>query len=318
MGANHTSGPLYVGGVPVLPGQQAVFARGLLMGGIALFVCNRTGVVAGDGRSADRPMTSIESALSKLGGRTGWGDCIYVLPGHAENVDEADWASETGAASGFSVCGVGAGLLRPSLTWTIATSTWLLDTDNVEIANMRLFLAGADAAGSALTVAAPITVSGNGCRIVDCDIKWGYDADQIVGDAIIWTGDDGLFANNRAFAAVAAVPSNTFLTLTGADRMRIAYNWIKGPTDGTTRGVIDTETTACTDLLGEYNYLCNSLASSTIAWSSTANDTGVLRDNRVFVDSGILPFTASELEWYQNYVVNDEGEAGALVGTASA
>jgi len=31
-----------------------------------------------------------------------------------------------------------------------------------------------------------------------------------------------------------------------------------------------------------------------------------------------LPFTASELEWYQNYVVNDEGEAGALVGTASA
>jgi hypothetical protein len=139
-----------------------------------------------------------------------------------------------------------------------------------------------------------------------------------VGDGIIWTGDDGLFAGNWMFAATAAVPSNTLLTLTGADRLRIIGNTIIGATDGTTRGVIDTETTACTDMYVAYNYIANKLASSTIAMSQTASDTGVAIGNMFFVNSGILPITASELEWFQNYSCNGEGETGALVGTASA
>lgn len=321
MGSSFT-GPLLVDGFDVVAGStRPGTVRGLVPGGEVWYVCNRSGVSNGDGKSPDAPLSTLfgaNGALARLRNRTNFGDCIYVLPGHAENVAEADAASHTGTASGFSVVGLGTGLMRPSFTWTAATSTWLLDTAGVELANLRLFLAGANAAGSALTVAAPITVSANDCAIVNCEIYWGFDADQIVGDGIIWTGDDGRFEGNRCFAATAAVPSNTFLTLTGADRMVIRGNWIVGATDGTTRGVIDTETTACTELRIENNYVANRLASSTIALSCTANDTGIAARNFFFVNSGILPITASELEWHENYVVNGEGEAGALVGTASA
>lgn len=315
------TGPVTIDGNVIDPMGGKRFAGGL-PSGKQVYVCSLGGINRasnfGDGSSPDAPLATITEAMSKLNNRQYKGDVIFVLPGHAESVSAADYFSNTGTAAGFSVIGLGHGLHRPALTWTAAASTWLLDTAGVEVSNMRFFLAGANAAGSALTVAAPITVSADGVRITDCEMYWGFDADQIVGDGIIWTGDDGVFANNRCFAATAAVPSNTFLTLTGADRMRIAGNWIKGATDGTTRGVIDTETTACTDLRIEGNYLANYLASSTIALSLTSNDTGIAAGNYFFVNSGILPITASELEWFGNYVCNGEGEAGALVGTASA
>jgi hypothetical protein len=310
---------LMINGFPAMPAGISRNARGQMPGGRVRWVCNRSGMTAGDGKSANRPYATIEEAVTDLASNlNSQGDAIYVLPGHAENVDEADWLSELSTLKGLSICGLGTGTQRPSLTWTIATSTLLLDTNDLELANFQCFLAGPHSAGSALTVAAPITVSGTGCRIVDCFMYWGFDVDQIVGDGIIWTGDDGAFIGNECLALVAAVPSNTFLTLTGADRMLIKENWIAGATDATTRGVIDSETTACTNLKLYGNTLKNLLASSTIAVSLTASDTGEAVSNRLYVDTGILPFTAGELEWYLNYVVNDEGEAGALVGTASA
>lgn len=315
--------PLVVGGNVVDPMAGKRY-RGGMPHGRTLYVCSAGGPLGmGDGSTPYTPLASVggtSGALSKLANptvRSDRGDTIVCLPNHAEDITADSW-SALSTCEGVTVTSWGWGIQRASLTWTVAGSTLLMDTDNFELDNFRLFLAGANAAGSALTVAAPITVSGNGCRISNCDIKWGFDADQIVGDGIIWTGDDGEFVSNRCFAATAAVPSNTFLTLTGADRMQIVGNWIKGATDATTRGVIDTETTACTDLLIANNYIANMLASSTIGLSCTANDTGIAMNNMFFVNSGILPITASELEWYNNYCCNGEGEAGALVGTASA
>lgn len=317
MGASRFSGPVYSGG-ELLTGYGGDFNPD----GKTIYVSSVSGSDGwGDGSSPSAPLRTLFGAnggFAALGNRSGYDDKIFILPSHAENVAAADAGSHLGTATGVRVIGLGQGLYRPSFTWTVAGSTLLLDTANVELNNLRLFLAGANAAGSALTVAAPITVSGNSCKIKNCEIYAGFDADQIVGDGIIWTGDDGEFAGNRMFAATAAVPSNTLITLTGADRLYIHDNWIAGATDGTTRGVIDTETTACTELRIENNYIANRLASSTIALSLTSNDTGIAARNLFFVNSGILPMTASELEWYENYVVNGEGEAGALVGTASA
>lgn len=313
---------LYVQGFPVGPSTVVPggLFRGMLPGGRILYVNNHSSVQQGDGSSADRPLASIEAAVTALvaGSTSKLGSCIMVGAGHAESVDEADWLSELSTLTSLSILGMGFGSDRPSLTWTIATSKLILDTVNLELGNMRLFLAGAHAAGSALTVANPISVTAAGVRIVGNEIRWGFDADQIVGDGIIWTGSDGVFAGNNCVAPVAAVPTNTFLTLTGTDNMQIFGNRIIGATDGTTRGVIDSETTANTNLQLYSNTLKNLLASSTIAASFVSGDTGEAWGNRLFVNSGILPFTAGELEWYQNYVTNGEGEAGALVGTASA
>lgn len=308
---------LQVGGIPVIP--SAIVdpqIRGNVGAGRTYFVSSTTGS-PGNGLSIDAPLTTLAAAVAKIAGRTNSGDCIYVLPGHVESVSSADYLSAMGAASGFSIVGLGTGTMRPKFTWTTATSTVLLDTANVEWANCQLFLAGAHAAGSALTVAAPITVSGVGCRIVNCAIWWGYDADQIVGDGITWTGADGVFAGNVCIALVAAVPTNSFLLLTAADRIEIAGNYIHGPTDGTTRGVIYGATTASVNVNIHHNYLHNILASSTIAMSLLAASTGEIAHNMCSVESGILPFTASIGRWHQNYCVDAEGLAGALVGTAA-
>lgn len=300
-------------------GQRNPAIRGLQPGGRVLYVGNRTGTTNGNGKSPNSPLATLSEAVTLMATNlNGQGDCIYVLPGHAESVDAADWMSELSTLAGLSIVGLGTGTQRPTFTWTTATSTWLFDTANLELANCRLFLAGAHAAGSALTVAAPITVSGVGCRIVGCEFWWGYDADQIVGTGIIWTGADGEFIGNRAIALVAAVPTETFLRLTAADRILIQGNYIFGPTAGTTVGVIKGLTTASLNVNIRDNYLHNILASSTIAMSLLTGSTGEITNNMASVESGILPFTASIGRWHQNYAVDGEGLAGALVGTAAS
>lgn len=302
-------------GVPMVPGTDfGMYWRG----GKVIWVDSNAN--RGDGSFA-KPLKKIfgtDGALAYIKNRASKGDLIIVKAGHTENVSAADMGSDMGTASRFTILGIGNNLERPKLTWTAAAATFLLDTAEVHLINFQLYLAGAHAAGSALTVTAPITVSGNGCKISRCSIWWGFDADQIVGTGIIWTGDDGEFSFNSAFAEAAAVPTATFMTLTGADRMKIIGNWIKGPTSGTTVGVIRGLTTESLNLEVKFNYMANMRASSTIAFSPLANSTGEFSHNRFFVDSGILPITASIGEWFENYVINDAGEAGALVGTASA
>lgn len=317
MGQSNLPSQLSVAGFPVLPGAGG-FARGPMPGGRVLFVCNRTGIRAGNGTSANRPLATIGAAILKLvSDLNSQGDCIYVLPGHVESVDAADWLSAMGTLAGLSICGLGTGTNRPLLRWTTATSSILMDQPNMELANMRLELAGEHVTGSALTVAAPISVSGVGCRIVDCDMKWGFENDRIVGTGIIWTGADGQFLGNKAIALVAAAPTETFLRLTAADRIEIAYNYIFGPTAGTTVGVIKGLTTASLNVNVHDNYLHNILASSTIAMSLLTGSTGEIARNMASVEVGILPFTASIGRWHENWCVDTEGQAGAKVGTAS-
>lgn len=322
MAATHLSGPLFVGGVPVLPGTpDPRNIRGQVGAGRVIYVGN-AGVV-GDGTSADAPLASLfgaSGALSTIAGRTNSGDVIYVLPGHAENVSAADMGSHMTTASGFSIVGLGTGTMRPAFTWTAATATLLLDTANVEIANCQLFLAGSTSSTTALSVAAPITVSAAGCRIVNCYINYGVDADQLATIAITTTAaaDNFEFIGNYCVAATGSV-NTTFLRLVGVDNGLIAGNYIRGETSVATVGSIQCLTTASTNLRLIGNFVANMKSDATIAFTPMTATTGIAAYNLFYVDgTGILPITAGLMEWFQNYAINDQGEAGALVGTASA
>lgn len=321
--SNFTS-PVLIDGVDVMTmllGKAPV--RGLLPGGQAWYVCNRSGLPSGDGVSADQPLAALfgaNGALKRLANRVNYGDCIYVLPGHVESVSAADMASHTGTAAGFSVVGIGTGTMRPVFNWTVATSTWLLDTANVEIANCILNFAGDPALTAALTVAAPITVSAAGCRVVNNYITFGVDADQIVTIGITTTAaaDNFEFMGNYCVGATGAV-CTTFLRLVGSDNSVIRGNYIRGETSVATVGVIQCLTTASLNLQLVGNFIANMKSDASIAFTPMAATTGIAAWNYFYIDgAGILPITAGLMEWFDNKVVNDQGEAGALVGTASA
>lgn len=222
--------------------------------------------------------TSVAAALAATGSsRNNRGDVINVLQGHTESIATADAWSNL-AATDVTVNCLGRGLARPTFTWTTATSTVLFDTSGFRLLNAQLYLAGPHVNGTALTVAAPITVSASGCEISGCRIFWGFDADQIVTIGITTTAaaDDLVFDDNYCWAETAAVPTTTFLRLTGADQLRMRRTYIGGPGSTTAIGPVQMLTTACLKAEIVESRFQNTLAGSTIAFTAIAGCTGMV------------------------------------------
>jgi hypothetical protein len=218
---------------------------------------------------------TIDAALNAC--RTGRGDKVIALQGHTENIG-ADAFASLGTKTDIEVVALGQGTNRAALTWTAAGSTMLFDAANFKLRNFRLFLAGAHAAGAALTVAAPITGSAAGGEITDCDIFWGFDVDQIVaiGITLGTACDSWKFNRNRCYARAAAVPTTTFLRLNGCDQMEIDETFITGPGSTVAIGPVQQLTTACLDMLVTRSKFQNTLAVSTHAFTAIAGCTGMV------------------------------------------
>lgn len=278
---------------------------------------NGDGTGIGTGVSPQEPMATLQEAITSLAGRSNMGDVIYCLPGHVESISSADYFSGGGAASYFSVIGLGNGSNLPTFNWTTATSTWLLDTAGVELSTLRLNLCGSTATG-ALTVATPITVSAANCRIVNCLINWGQDTDTGCGStlgAISVTAPTFDFINNICVNLdTAGTLAVSFLSLNGADGARIFFNYIAGGTTSTTVGPVHFVTTASLNAGVIGNYIENRRASSTKALTSAiAGVTGEISYNRFFVNSGIVAITTSNLPpMYQCFTSNASAKNGAL------
>jgi hypothetical protein len=221
---------------------------------------------------SDSQNLTVAAALGKC--RADRGDTIVCLPGHVENLAVA--ASWTMVA-GVTIIGQGVGDDRPTFTWSTAASTLLMNAANCRILNCNLYVAGPSPA-VALTVAAPITISAAGCEISDCFIPFGWASNQIVGIGITTTaGAKRLkFNRNLCEAPVAAVPTTTFLRLTGTDFLEIDGTYISGPGSTTTIGPVQQLTTAMLNAKISNSSFQNTLASSTIAFTAISGSTGMV------------------------------------------
>lgn len=270
---------------------------------------------------ASRYSTSVNAALANC--VSGRGDYIYVLPGYTESIAAADsWSAL--AATAVTVVGLGRGTNRPTLTWTAAASTVLMDTANFRIQNMNLYLAGPHAAGTAVTVAAPITVSAAGCAIEDCDGFFGFDADQIVTIGITTTAaaDQFEFKRNYFYSATAA-ECTSFLYLVGADHCHVHDNTIIGATSSTTVGVVRFITTASVGIDFQRNRFVNLKAASihavtqmdgVLGWCDQ-NVYGIL-DNATL--AGWVPASAGNGPQHNDYAANLAAENAARMTPVSA
>lgn len=326
MGFTNFPGGVSSFGNPVLP--STYYAK-------VLWVGNTSGLRAGNGTGPNDPLPSLfgaQGALAKAS-PTG-GTLIRVMRGHAENVSAADMASDTGTNKSITILGDGdvevrPGLNsnRPTLTWTAAAATWLFDTVGIKLINFNLFLAGATTSSTALTVAAPITVSANGCVIACCYINAGVDVDQIVTVGITTTAaaDGFWFYGNTVRVSDVAAAGTTFLRIVGGDTIRIQENDIVYPTSSAAIGAVQALTTAPTNIRVERNYIEGVASGQTAALTFMANATGISRFNDLKIASTGTAYvtTPGSVAFYETRGVNAIADGTAEkptadFGTASA
>lgn len=272
---------------------------------------------------ASRVSPTVDKALAQC--VTNRGDFVYVLPGYTETVSAADQWASLGTKKAVTVVGLGTGMNRPKFTYSAAGATILMDTDNFAIRNCIFYMAGDTASVTALTVAAPITVSGAGCAITDCFIHFGVDADQIVTIGVTTTAaaDNFDFSRNQCYGATAA-ECTTFLQVVGADNMTFYGNNIQGATSSTTVGCIRFLTTASLAIDFRDSVIVNYKASSVHAVTGMAGLTGTVSrcgfgilDNSTL--AGWVPSGAGNgPQFFACYTANLAAEEGALTTPVSA
>jgi hypothetical protein len=298
-------------GIPPLAGYLTPGAK------IAAYV-RSTGAAAGDNEEiTSRLYTTVNAALAQV--RSGYGDIVVVLPGHTESISSADhWNA---LKAGTRIVGFGIGASRPTFTWTIATSTVLLDVANVSIENCILNL---EPGTGTVTVTAPITISAAGCALIGNLIKFGTDANNkvTIGITTAAAADDLLLDGNTCIAATAA-ECTTFMDLIGCDRLAMRDNVFMGATSAAGVGIVRFATTASTFIRLERNTYVNKKALSQCAVTGLANVSGVSRDEHfAYLDTASLtPWLTSTgiMTFHRPTVTNTGGETGTeVVGTVSA
>ncbi len=292
--------------------------------GKVFYVGNRSDLPSSGGADPDHPFATLNTALaSTVSGR---GDAIRILPGHVETISTAD--QMTNLKANTLIEGWGWGNQRGILRWTAAAATFLLDVAGVTIRNVRMQWAGDPAATTALTVAAPITVTGAGCRISQCDIDCGVDADQIITCGLLVNAADFTFDTNTVHGATLAeiTAAGTVIRLTAADRCRILNNHISAALATDTDGVIETITTASLDIVISNNLIYSNGAGSTCALDlgQALACTGFVMDNQLVVDADgtaqtvVLTVSATaNMAGERNFAVTNNNERGLVCLTAT-
>lgn len=224
---------------------------------------------------AAKLVTTLNAGLNWC--RPGKNDIVVVLPGHAEDISSADQMSNLQA--GTQIVGLGNGNARGTFTWTAATASFLLDVANVTIRNVILEMAG-DAGGTALSVAAPMTVSAAGCTLLGCRIQTAVDADERATIAITTTaaGDDFTIDDCFLHGGGDGTGVTTAVRLVGADRFLMRNTTIDASTSSTTVGVLQMLTTASTQVRIENCVFANRKALSVHAATGMAAATGHVKD----------------------------------------
>lgn len=261
---------------------------------------------------------TLNAALARC--RANKGDVIFVLPGYAENIDVADFA--TSLVAGTNIVGVAAFAsgMMPTWTFTAAAATILLDVANVTISGMK-FAPGIDA------VANYVTISASGCRISDCYFFNGSaTTNDVETPVILATGaSDAIIEGNTFLSIGNAVHTNLILVSgTSVNAFEIRNNFLYGSC--ATTGLINITGTGAGFRI--YDNVLHQLTATTplgIRHTDTAL-TGLIYNNIVAFTTDVTVLTAAinavgvataNVRMVENYASDEDSLGGVLVPTAT-
>jgi len=188
-------------GVPVIgSGGQIPSSTGSYF-----FVHSGTGNAGNAGKTTKKPMATIDQAINKCTANKG--DVIIVMPGHAEVLGAA--GAITADVAGITIVGLGVGTSRPKLTFSAATSTFIISAANVTIDNLYL-----DMADTVDAVAQAFDVGAANCTIKNVDVLMSTVTYQATSCIITDVNCGNLKVLNCKFLA-PDVGANEAINLTG-------------------------------------------------------------------------------------------------------
>ena len=219
-----------------------------------------------------RPFSTIAYALTQCVASRG--DIVMVMPNHAETISSASVLSLN--VAGVAIVGLGAGSMRPTLTFTTAT------TANIPVtaANMSIknFLFVANFADIASFMTATSTNTPTDFAIEDCAFR---DTSSILNALTIFTGNatanscNGFYFCNNRISSLGTTAATTAIKLSSAtDRLYIENNYGNWAALNDTPAILDGGANNLTNFYFTSNVLQRPSTSSTgglmIGSSSTA------------------------------------------------
>lgn len=268
-------------------------------------------------------VSTLNAGLARC--RSGKGDTVIVLPGHAENISTADFMSSLVAGTNIVCCG--SGNLQPTFTWTATASTWLFDVANVTLTGAKLVWNGIDDVVSAI----PVTAAG--CTIANCHITVeSASAGALLGVTVGAGASRFKLSGNTVVSVGEAHPltSAVVLVSSAVDDVLIADNYISAANPGTNVLGLIAVTAAATNVRILRNTLIQLETAGTSLFGITVGNvaaTGVMAYNNVHVGTDLVITTAGVtvgaaglvgFAMYENRVSDATNTQGALIPVVSA
>lgn len=272
--------------------------------GNLIFVDSATGRSTWDGQSADRACATIDQAVNQA--TASKGDIIVVMPGHAETLSAA--AAIAIDKAGLTIIGLGRGTDRPQITFDNTAATITISAANTVIRNIH-FINDVDSLVVGLVVTAAHCLL-DGCLFDDATAaKQTLDWITLSADADYFECVDCEHHGSDTAGAQSVISG------AAADHVKIR----RLVSHGDLAAANIEMTAAWTDCLIEDCSLENANAVD-VCIEGFAAATGWVRFNTLTVatDGQVTGInTPGALSLFENYQVNDDGEAGILVGTPS-
>lgn len=239
-------------------------------------------------------------------------DTIYVLPGHAETISTA--GGITMDVAGVKVIGLGWGARRPTFTWSVAASTWLITAASCQVRNIVCSATtGADTTQGILVTAADVTLA-------DIEAREPSATGQFVDFLTFHTGAArGRLDGFRYAGSATGDAGQSAVQVTAVvDSVRLENLWITG---AFAAGAVES-TAAATNILIREVRVEQYLAAQDGGIVLNAGTTGLIDRVRIKgsqhdANGFNLAIVAAGAAVYDALVVNLAGEVGGAWGTAS-
>lgn len=208
--------------------------------------------------------------------RSGLGDYVVCLPGHAENIADATTISNA-IQAGTRIIGVGSGTLRPTFTFTTTAASIAVSVNNVTIAGCLFLLDGINAVVNAFNI------TGSDFQFFGNEVEVSTAAKAPTVGFTVSAAAARCVVTNNVFRGLSTSVAGTLFTVVGAnDSFRCSDNEFSCAVTAATGHIAIAG--AATNLKIFRNMMYNTAAASTacISVANAASD-GHIADNDMCV-----------------------------------